>query len=134
MSQYTDILARVVTDFSSECWLWNGHVTGKGSYGTVRTPTRAGEFVHRIAYRARYGEVPAGTELDHTCKVRIYYNPDHVEPVTHLENVRRGQLLQRTSTHCANGHSFSEFPPYYTKQGYLLCRRCRTLGNRRSTH
>jgi len=38
------------------------------------------------------GPVPDGLELDHLCRVRSCCNPDHLEPVTHKENIRRGFL------------------------------------------
>lgn len=38
-------------------------------------------------------DVPYGKELDHVCRVRACVNPAHLEPVTHIENVRRGNMI-----------------------------------------
>lgn len=47
------------------------------------------EFAHRAAYHRLHGEVPP--ELDHLCSQRDCVNPEHLEPVTHTENIRRGR-------------------------------------------
>jgi hypothetical protein len=44
---------------------------------------------HKEEWERLYGPVPEGLELDHLCCVRACGNPDHLEPVTHEENVRR---------------------------------------------
>lgn len=46
---------------------------------------------HRVVYESLVGPIPAGLELDHTCRVRRCVNPDHLEPVTHAENQRRSR-------------------------------------------
>lgn len=45
---------------------------------------------HVWAWEDKFGPVPIGLELDHLCKNRPCKNTDHLEPVTHEENVRRG--------------------------------------------
>lgn len=54
------------------------------------TKWRAG-FAHRLTYAEFYNtQIPKGQELDHLCRNRWCYCPWHLEPVTRLENVRRG--------------------------------------------
>ncbi len=67
------------------------------------------------------GPIPEGLELDHLCRVRHCVNPDHLEAVTHRENIRRG--LGGPRSHCINGH---EFTPENTslKRGWQACRAC----------
>ncbi len=45
--------------------------------------------MHKLNYERKYGPVPPGLQLDHLCRVRNCVNPDHVEPVTPAENIRR---------------------------------------------
>src|SRR3546814_19356891 len=60
---------------------------------------------HRISYELCVGPIPEGMELDHLCRVRRCVNPAHMEPVTHRENVLRGEaglaraVQQRAKTH-----------------------------------
>jgi hypothetical protein len=49
-----------------------------------------------VYYEAQYGPVPSGMELDHLCRVKACVNPDHLEPVTHAENMRRGKVAKLT--------------------------------------
>lgn len=73
------------------CWQWVG-MARKG-YGMFH---RNGKKVsaHRFVYEQTKGSIPAGLELDHLCKNKGCVNPDHLEPVTRKENVRRGPLRQ----------------------------------------
>jgi len=44
---------------------------------------------HRFAYELLVGPIPEGMDLDHVCGVRLCVWPEHLEPVTHAENLRR---------------------------------------------
>lgn len=68
----------VVPEPNSGCWLWIGWLNGPG-YGP-----------HRKVYRTLVGPFARRLHLDHLCRTPICCNPDHLEPVTHAENVRRG--------------------------------------------
>lgn len=106
----------------SGCWLWTGASTGTG-YGQVRIGGRKGKctVAHRHAYTRLVGEVPLGLELDHLCSQRCCVNPHHLQPVTHLENIRRSSNAQKT--HCTHGH---EYTPENTVRdnGHRKCRTC----------
>lgn len=78
--------------FSSPCWIWLRARSSKG-YGRCGGPGT--QFVHRRFYEKACGAVPEGLELDHLCRVRACVNPDHMEPVTHAENIRRGYAVCR---------------------------------------
>lgn len=76
-----------VVDAETGCHIWQRATSEKG-YGRIRVggKTRA---AHVEMYERAKGAVPPGLELDHTCNVRLCVNPDHLEPVTHAENLRR---------------------------------------------
>jgi hypothetical protein len=73
--------------------VWQRHLTLDG-YGLKRYHgTRMG--AHRVYYLLHKGAIPAGLELDHLCDNRACVNPEHLEPVTRQENVRRKILRNR---------------------------------------
>jgi hypothetical protein len=74
------------------CWLWARSLDEDG-YGYFR---RGGKVIraHVHYYEQSNSPIPEGMELDHLCENRRCVNPDHLEPVTHLENCRRGRLVK----------------------------------------
>lgn len=119
---------------NSGCWLWFGATTGnsgkrhRGGYGRFRIGNKT-IGAHIFSYQQKYGKVPDGLELDHKCKLRICVNPEHLEPVTRQENVRRGDAGKHlaTKTHCPNGHPRTEDNLYrYARYGrkFSWCREC----------
>ena len=71
------------------CWLWTASLKDNG-YGQVMVDGH-NRYPHRVAWELLVGPIPAGTELDHLCRVRHCVNPRHLQPVTHTVNVRRGR-------------------------------------------
>lgn len=84
------------------CWEWTGATkeTGYAAFGLDGAVVRA----HRWVYEVFGASVPEGLVLDHVCHTRDLscpggdecphrrcVNPDHLEPVTRLENTRRGR-------------------------------------------
>jgi hypothetical protein len=47
-------------------------------------------------YEQHFGSIPENLELDHLCRNPACVRPDHLEPVTHLENLRRGAGTKMT--------------------------------------
>lgn len=99
-------LARYV-DQTGDCWLWTGALN-KG-YGVFTSGYRI-RSAHRWSYELHVGPIPDGLTLDHTCRVRRCVRPDHLEPVTQGENVRRGLIvaLREKPTVCGNGHDLTQ--------------------------
>ena len=105
------------------CWLWLGPITPSG-YGRTSFEGRI-EYVHRVMYEAAYGSILNGRELDHLCHVPRCANPDHLEAVTHRENMRRGWNANTRKIECARGHAFTEANTYIRKNGSRQCRACK---------
>lgn len=105
------------------CHLWTGAQCAAGSasgqgYGHFRVN---GQLVlaHRFAWEQKHGPIPDGKELDHLCRNHPCVNDEHLEPVTHLENARRGLrgVLHPPPTHCLAGHPLGE------RRRCLVCKR-----------
>lgn len=80
------------------CWEWTGHRDDKG-YGTtweVGAAAFRSTKAHRMAYRLIFSNIPDGLELDHLCRHRECVNPWHLEPISHLGNMRRGANTRLT--------------------------------------
>lgn len=75
--------------YETPCWVWR-RATGSCEYGSLRDQEKGySRRAHILYFERRYGPVPDGLELDHLCRVRSCVNPEHLEPVTHAENMRR---------------------------------------------
>ena len=73
------------------CWLWMGCL--RNGYGVLMVSKKA-EYAHRLSYERFRGSIPAGLDIDHLCRNRACVNPDHLEPVTRGENVRRSPITK----------------------------------------
>jgi hypothetical protein len=111
------------------CWRWTG-AKDSHAYGNVRVQGRVRK-AHRVIYERLSGPMPPDLECDHLCRDRACVHPEHIEPVTHAENARRGDgswmpgERQRTKTHCKRGHSYSSENTYsQPSTGGRLCRAC----------
>lgn len=114
------------------CRVWTGACDPKG-YGMINNGPPEGKTVraHRIAYTILVGPIPDGLELDHLCRRRDCWNPDHLEPVTTAENSSRGRSWthQAAKTHCPKGHPF-DVDNTYESNGKRHCRECRDSSGR----
>lgn len=72
--------------------LWAGRLMPNG-YGAFQI---CGQTVtaHHLAYEWANGPIYSWMEVDHLCRVILCVRPDHLEAVTHLENVRRGRAAE----------------------------------------
>lgn len=75
---------------NGDCWEWQMARNSSG-YGSYMVETRTAMLAHRYAYEQMVGPIPEGLEIDHLCRNRGCVRPDHLEPVTHSENMRRAR-------------------------------------------
>ena len=113
------------------CWLWQGALTYNG-YGKLWWE-KCCRRAHRASYEAFMGPIPDGLQLDHTCRVRACVNPEHLEPVTCAENIRRSPLVGRTPRRavvrtrkatCGRCHEFTPANTIHRSSGQRACREC----------
>lgn len=86
MSAY-DRMMKKVKRTESGCLIFQGCILYHG-YGQIRDGKM--KMAHRVAFEHHHGPVPDGFELDHLCRNRACVNHEHLEVVTHTENVQRG--------------------------------------------
>lgn len=109
-----DYLTSYIED-ENGCWNYTGAINANG-YGAILQTV-----AHRYFYKALVGDVPAGLQLDHLCMNKVCVNPQHLEPVTQAENIRR---RSEAITHCIKGHEFTEENTY--RRPNRPARECKT--------
>lgn len=95
------------------CWIsrYSVGTHGYAQIGWQSSGTSHGVLAHRAAWVAVNGQVPMGTTLDHTCKVRRCVNPAHLRLLSNIENARRNQGDDFPMGGCRNGHPNTALVP-----------------------
>ena len=119
------------------CWVWTGATRmGYGRFVCKVNGRQKWYQASRVAYEDAHGPIPSGLELDHVrefCQnkacvkaVADEFGPAHLEPVTHLVNVQRGD---RAPEVCPKGHAYDEVNTYrIPATGGRMCRTCKATG------
>lgn len=118
--------AKVDKDGPNGCWVWTG-ARDKRNYGLVNRREWDTVLAHRISYSLVVGEIPEELTLDHLCRNTSCVNPDHLEPVTQRENVRRGMApagINARKTECDYGHPYDDANTWWDKRGNRVCKIC----------
>jgi hypothetical protein len=112
------------------CWEWIGAKWKRG-YGKFTLPVSQKRVpAHRWGYEQLVGPVAPNLDMDHLCRNPSCVNPKHLEPVTHVENMRRGVAGLKSSAReagkirCIHGHPFDELNTYWRADGGRNCRAC----------
>lgn len=115
-------------DRSGTCHRWTGAHDSDG-YGRVRWDGD-NRKAHRVVFELTVGPIPEGHDIDHVkdrgCVYRDCVNVEHLEPVTHRENLLRGDTITARNavvTHCPRGHSYATEGSTH-KRGFRYCKRC----------
>lgn len=126
---------RAITD--TGCWVradgrqLNAYGYQRVSNGDRRKST--GWFAHRLAYERCVGALDPELTIDHLCRNKRCFNPDHLEEVTNAENNARGFSTSANNarkTHCKRGHELSGTNLYRAADGSRQCRTCRRMRRR----
>lgn len=111
------------------CWLWTGSLDRNG-YGRFRAEDVEYK-AHVWAWQQIHGPKAPGMDLDHLCSSRACVRPDHLEQVTHRENLLRSSGLAAraaAATHCPQGHPYDAENTYVNPTlGHRTCRTCRRV-------
>lgn len=111
------------------CHIWQG-AKNKDGYAVVKREGKT-HLLHRLTWAEENGPIPAGQVMDHLCRIHACIRPEHLEPVTLKENLRRGEghggVLR---THCRRGHRLTGRNLYKRSDGTHRCRTCMLAANR----
>ncbi|MBT2430556.1 HNH endonuclease [Streptomyces sp. ISL-112] len=115
-------MAKVVKD-ASGCWMFGGAPNPVNGYCGIYVHGAGTRPAHRVAYELLVGPIPVNMEIDHLCHTwdrncpggmdcshRRCVNPEHLEPVSRMENHRRSlspAAINERKTHCDSGHEFT---------------------------
>lgn len=119
-----------MTPTMTDCLVWTG-ARSKAGYGQKRIGRRV-VYVHRIAYAEKIG-VPLEAltvRVRHTCDNPPCYNPDHLIPGSHTDNMadmrERGRHpLAFVDGRCRKGHDLAEVGVYVRPDGNgRMCMGC----------
>ena len=105
----------------SGCHQWTA-ATQKDGYAII---SDAGKPVlaHRWSYQHFIGPIPDGLTVNHRCRNRPCVNPDHLELLTHADNVRYSADLgaYQAGDTCRRGHAWDG---HFKSTGARRCVRC----------
>ena len=92
---------------AGECLVWTSYI-GTHGYGMFHMGSRRDPPVlaHRVAYEHVHGSIPPGLTIDHLCRNLICVRPDHLEAVSLVVNIRRGENWNKVKKFCPRGHPY----------------------------
>lgn len=129
-----EVLARFATRSHAEpgpldtpCIVWDG-CRDRNGYGRTAVSSRS-VSVHRAAWEARHGPIPAGLLVCHRCDNPACWADGHLFVGSHADNIAdmvgKGRSAGHDITHCPHGHPYDEANTYRNRHGHRTCRTCR---------
>lgn len=97
---------------NSGCWLWLGRERGSNGYGSIKVNGKHVQ-AHRYSYELKFGEIPKGMIVCHTCDVPACVNPSHLFIGTTQDNSDDKVAKQRQ----ARGKSLSISQGNHVRRG-----------------
>lgn len=99
---------------------WNYTDTKSARYSRFKESGKNRVQGHNFSFIVNKGQIPLGLQLDHLCKNKKCVNPDHLEPVTSQENIKRSK-----KDVCPKGHPLSGDNLYRhgNRRHCITCRR-----------
>lgn len=113
------------SEWQGPCVVYTGPLYKRG-YGQI-TADGKNQQVHRFMWEQLVGPIPAGMTLDHRCRNPACWWTDHLEVVSHGENVLRGHgptARHARLTHCPQGHEYTPENTRIQPTGGRICRAC----------
>lgn len=106
----------------SGCWVWQGAKTHTKIliYGAFKRNILA----HRYSYEFYKGPIPEGLELDHLCRNTLCVNPEHLEAVTHKENMHRAMCPSGVNARKVNCGKCGGPFDHIRENGSRTCLKC----------
>ena len=103
----------------TNCWEWAGVIHSTG-YGQININCRS-IYAHIYFYTLKVGLIPSDSELHHRCNNKLCVNTEHLEIVSHRQNMLE---FTKQQTHCKQGHLLSLENCYTNNKGWRICKIC----------
>jgi len=120
-----------IMGMKTPCIEWVGTKNKKG-YGVLTLDGKQWK-AHRLAVILSGRRFQKGMVSDHICRNRGCINPNHIEIVTNVENVMRGEsfaVLNAKKTKCIKGHSYKKYGKTTNRKGgkkWRYCGKCEKI-------
>lgn len=122
-------------DPTTGCWNWTA-ARGDHGYGTIGetvAPMKSKTLLaHRLSFEMHKGPIPEGLVVDHMCNNRACVNPNHLQAITHWENINRSpspEIQRRLANRCIRGHDLTDQANVYIRldTGRRQCKPCERI-------